>query len=270
MNRTIYILLTVTTVSSSIMAQKKLNMDSLLREGAKTEFYEPVPIVVTPGKTPQDAPSDAIILFNGKNLSAWNADEINRPISWKVENEVLTVDNSNYGGINTKQKFTDYQLHLEWRIPENVTGDGQYRGNSGVNLAAYAIVPWEKMYFERGYEIQILDSYNNKTYVNGQAGSLYKQSTPLTNACKKPGEWQTYDIIWKAPRFNIDGSLKTPAYVTVIQNGVLIQNNTEVQGQTVYAGKPSYETHGAAPIRLQSHGDKGPTVSFRNIWLRQL
>ncbi len=181
------------------------------------------------------------------------------------------MDNSKgYGGINTKQKFTDYQMHLEWRIPADVTGTGQTRANSGVFLAAFSIIPLGTIFLEQGYEIQILDNYNNSTYVNGQAGSVYKQSTPLANACKKPGEWQTYDIVWKAPRFNEDGSLKSPAYVTVIQNGVLVQNHTELQGPTVYVGKPSYKIHGPSPIRLQSHGDAGSTVSFKNIWLRQL
>ena len=258
-------------LSFTSMAQNKINLESLKLEAEKTEIYTPVPMIVTPGKTPQDAPSDAIILFNGKDLAAWNGDDINKPISWKVEDGVLTVDNSNgYGGINTKQKFTNYQLHLEWQEPVSVMGEGQTSGNSGVNLAVFSIVPLGKIYLEHGYEIQILESYKNKTYVHGQAGSLYKQSAPLLNACKKPCEWQTYDIFWKAPRFNDDGSLKKPAYVTVVQNGVLIQNNTEVQGETLWVGKPAYSKHGASPIRLQAHGDAGPTVSFRNIWLRPL
>ncbi len=166
-------------------------------------------------------------------------------------------------------------MHLEWREPIDVSGEAETRGNSGVYLAAFATfaVPEAPgMYGERGYEIQILEDYNNnnKVYVNGQAGSLYKQKAPLVNACKKPGDWQTYDIFWKAPRFNNDSSLKTPAYVTVVQNGVLIPNNTEVQGETTWTGKPVYTMHGPSPIRLQSHGEPGPTVSFRNIWIRPL
>ena len=121
-----------------------------------------------------------------------------------------------------------------------------------------------------GYEIQILDSYNNKTYSNGQAGSIYKQHIPLANACKKPGLWQTYDIIWTAPRFNEDSSLKSPAHITALHNGVLVQNNVEIKGVTVYTGKPEYKAHGACPIKLQDHGDKSEPISFRNIWLREL
>lgn len=272
MNKNLFLLLTIQVVSLCLKAQQ-YNMDSLNREAAKTEIYSPVPRVVTAEATHQKAPSDAIILFNGKDLSAWNGDDSTKPITWKVTDGILIVDNSHgYGGINTKQKFTDYQLHLEWREPADVMGEGQSRGNSGVNLAVFSYFPISGIYLERGYEIQILEDYNNnnKTYVNGQAGSLYKQSAPLVNACKKPGEWQTYDIFWKAPRFNNDGSLKTPAYVTVVQNGVMIQNNTEVQGETLWVGKPGYTMHGACPIRLQSHGDPGPTVSFRNIWIRTL
>lgn len=261
------LLLTILFLSFSSMAQT-INWDSLFKEAAKTEVYTPVPTRVTPGKTPQDPPSDAIILFNGKDLNAWEADDISKPISWKVADSILSVDNSKgYGGVNTKQKFMDYQLHLEWRIPINVTGTGQLCGNSGVNLAVFSI---ENKVFERGYEIQILESHKNSTYVNGQAAALYKQSIPLVNASKEPGEWQTYDIIWKAPRFNTDSSLKKPASVTLIHNGVLVQDNAEVEGQTLWIGKPFYKMHGASPIRLQSHGDPGQTVSFRNIWIRPL
>ena len=166
----------------------------------ETEFYSPVPPVVTPGKTNTDAPSDAIILFDGKNLDQWvSGEDDTKPAGWKVANNIITVDKK-AGGIKTKQSFTDYQLHIEWRIPENITGSGQGRGNSGVFLANTGEG-------DEGYELQVLDNYNNKTYVNGQAGSIYKQGIPLANANRKPGEWQSYDVIWTAPRFNADGSL---------------------------------------------------------------
>jgi hypothetical protein len=228
-----------------------------------TEIWEPVPKIVTPGKTSSDAPSDAIILFDGKDLDQWvSTKDVNSPAKWTVGNGAITVKKGT-GNIQTKKVFNDYQLHLEWRIPENITGSGQARGNSGLFLAS--IGPGDD-----GYEIQILDCYNNKTYVNGQTGSIYKQQSPLANACRKPGEWQTYDIVWTAPKFNEDGSLKSPARVTAIHNGVLIENNAEVKGKTVYIGQPSYKQHGASPIKLQDHGDPSEPISFRNIWVREL
>jgi hypothetical protein len=172
----------------------------------------------------------------------------------------LKVDKA-AGDIQTRASFTDYQLHLEWRVPENITGKGQARGNSGIFLASV---------FDGGYELQILDSYNNTTYVNGQVGSVYKQHIPLANPTRPPGEWQVYDVIWTAPRFNSNGSLKTPARVTALLNGVLVQNNVELKGRTEYIGQPSYKAHGSAPIKLQAHGDPSEPISFRNIWVRPL
>jgi len=228
-----------------------------------TEFYSPVPKVVTPGNAVAEPPSDAIVLFDGKNLDQWTSVKTpGDPAKWTVADGVFTV-NKGTGNIQTKKAFTDYQLHLEWRIPADITGTGQARGNSGVFLASTG--PGDD-----GYEIQILDCFNNNTYVNGQTGSVYKQAIPLANACKKPGEWQTYDIFWTAPRFNDDSTLKTPAYVTVVHNGVLLQNHYELKGQTVYIGTPFYKKHGPAPIKLQAHGDKSEPISYRNIWLREL
>jgi len=229
-----------------------------------TEVWTPVPKVVTPGKSAADAPADAVQLFNGKNLDEWESvNNPGEPAKWKVADNAITVDKST-GNIQTKKKFTDYQLHIEYRIPANITGTGQARGNSGIFLASIGKG-------DDGYELQVLDNYNNATYVNGQAGSIYKQTPPLVNACKKPGEWQAYDVIWTAPRFNDDGSVKSPARVTVIHNGVLVQNNTELKGPTRYIGKASYEkAHGPSPIKLQAHGDKSEPLSFRNIWVREL
>jgi Domain of Unknown Function (DUF1080) len=228
-----------------------------------TEFYSPVPPVVTPGKSYGKAPSDAVVLFNGDNLDNWvSVDDTTKAAGWIVKKGILTV-NKKAGYIQTRQSFQDYQLHMEWRVPKNITGTGQSRGNSGVFLASLGKG-------DAGYEVQILDNYNNSTYVNGQAGSVYKQYPPLVNANFPPGIWQAYDIVWIAPRFNNDGSLKNPARVTVFFNGILVQHDTELKGPTVYTGLPSYKQHGPEPIKLQAHGDKSEPISFRNIWLRPL
>jgi hypothetical protein len=227
-----------------------------------TEVWEPVPTVVTPGATDAAPPSDAIVLFDGTNLDQWVSVKDKTPAKWIVANGVMTVDKK-VGNIETKRSFRNYQLHLEWRIPADVTGEGQGRGNSGLFLASTGSG-------DAGYELQIMDSYNNKTYSNGQAASVYKQSIPLVNAARKPGEWQTYDVIWTAPVFNADGSVKSPAHVTAFHNGVLVQNNFELKGETLYIGQPVYKKYDTAPIKLQAHGDPSPPISFRNIWLREL
>lgn len=227
-----------------------------------TEVWDPIPKVVTPGDSFRDAPSDAIILFNGKNLDEWVQADDQSAAKWDVNGDILTV-NKKYGNIETKRKFTNYQLHLEWRVPATITGTGQARGNSGVFLASLGKG-------DAGYELQVLDSYNNKTYVNGMAGSIYKQAIPLANPGRKPGEWQTYDVVWTAPTFNDDGTVKTKARVTVFFNGVLVENNFELWGPTLYIGKPAYKQHGPASIKLQAHGDKSEPLSYRNIWVREL
>lgn len=229
-----------------------------------TEVWAPVPPVVTPGTTVGAAPSDAIILFDGRNLSEWVSAQDYAPARWFVRDGVMVVNKApGVGNIETKRKFRDYQLHIEWRIPANVTGSDQARGNSGVFLASTGPA-------DAGYELQVLDSYSNSTYVNGMAGSLYKQSIPLANAARRPGEWQSYDVVWTAPRFNSDGSLKSPACATVFWNGVLVDDHFELQGQTLYRGKPFYEAFDGAPIKLQAHGDPSEPISFRNIWVREL
>jgi len=230
-----------------------------------TEQWTPVPPVVTPAPgadRPAPPPSDAIVLFDGKGLDQWVTTNDKSPARWTVADGVLVVSKAG-GNIETKRRFRNYQLHLEWRVPTNVTGSGQARGNSGVFLASTG--PGDA-----GYELQILDSYNNATYVNGQAGSLYKQHPPLVNAMRPPGQWQTYDIVWTAPVFAADGAVKSPARVTAFHNGVLIQNNAVLAGETLYIGKPFYRPFADAPIKLQAHGDPSPPLSFRNIWVREL
>jgi hypothetical protein len=227
-----------------------------------TELWQPVPKVVRPGADCNAVPSDAIILFDGKNLDEWVSSKDKSPAKWTVTDGVITV-NKSAGNIETKRIFRDYQLHIEWRVPENITGSGQARGNSGVFLAATGTE-------DGGYELQVLDSYKNQTYVNGMAGSIYKQSIPLANPSRKPGEWQIYDVAWTAPTFNGDGSLKTPASATVFFNGVLVQNHFQLKGETRYIGQPYYKSHGPEPIMLQAHGDASQPISFRNIWVREL
>lgn len=219
-----------------------------------TEVWEPEPRIVSPGKSNADAPSDAIVLFDGTTqLKEWE-NEKGLPAQWILKEGVMTVAKGK-GAIQTKQSFGDCQLHIEWRSPAVVKGEGQGRGNSGIFLMGI-------------YELQVLDSYKNRTYSNGQAGSIYKQTPPLVNATRQPGEWQTYDIVFTAPRFNKDGFVKTPARITVFNNGVLIQNNTTVWGATQYIGIPKNKIHDEkAPLVLQDHGDE---VSFKNIWIREL
>lgn len=258
MKTSFYTILGLTLLSTSLFAQ---GTDKPKPEA--TEVWEPQPRIVTPGNNFSSAPNDALILFDGKDLNEWvSVNDPNSPAKWIVSNGIFTVKKGT-GNIQTKKTFTDYQLHLEWRIPEVISGSSQARGNSGLFLASTG--PGDD-----GYEIQILDCYNNKTYANGQTGSIYKQHIPLVNACKKPGEWQTYDIVWTAPRFNDDGSLKRAARITAFHNGVLVQNNVEVKGPTVWIGEPKYKKHGASAIKLQDHGDPSEPISFRNIWVREL
>jgi Domain of Unknown Function (DUF1080) len=229
---------------------------------ADTEQWTPVPATVSPGVTASAPPSDAIVLFDGRNLDQWVMTNDHSPARWRVEKGTLVVDKS-VGNIETKRQFKNYQLHLEWRIPADVTGEGQERGNSGLFLASTGPD-------DQGYEVQILDSWENKTYVNGQAASIYKQSPPLVNASRKPGQWQSYDVVWTAPVFHSDGTLETPAYVTVLHNGLLVQNHFALRGETLYIGKPVYRKYDRAAIKLQSHHDPSIPISFRNIWVREL
>jgi hypothetical protein len=222
-----------------------------IKDPKVTEVWEPVPKVVDPGNSSK-APSDAIVLFDGTNLNEWESTN-GSPAPWIVKDGYMEVKKSS-GDIITKREFGDIQLHVEWRTPTEIVGEGQGRGNSGV-------------YLQNKYEIQVLDSYNNTTYPNGQAGALYKQSIPLVNATIAPGEWNVYDIIFKAPTFNEDGYRTSSGYVTVLHNGVLIQNHVEIKGTTEYIGLPKNIAHGKGPIKLQYHGNP---LRFRNVWVREL
>lgn len=217
-----------------------------------TEIWEPEPPKVTPGSM-NEAPSDAIVLFNGKDFEEWEHTS-GDDATWTIEDNSIMVVKPKSGNIQTKKEFGDIQLHIEFRTPAKVESEGQGRGNSGVFL-------------QGRYEIQVLDNYDNRTYSNGQAGSIYKQTMPLANACKAPGEWQMYDIIYTAPHFNDDGIKTSSAYVTVLHNGIVVQNNTEIKGTTEYIGLPKNVAHGKAPLILQDHDN---LTAFRNIWVREL
>ena len=217
----------------------------------------PQPPVVDPGpfKAPAPPPSDAIVLFDGRSLANWrSADSANQAARWKVVDGYMEVT-AGTGSIATRQAFGDVQLHVEWRAPTPAKGEGQERGNSGVFLMGM-------------YEIQVLDSYHNRTYADGSAGAVYGQFPPLANASRPPGEWQTYDIVFHRPRFNRAGLVEQPARMTVFHNDVLIQDNVALSGPTAHQTRPPYTKHpDALPLSLQDHGDP---VRYRNIWVRKL
>jgi len=212
----------------------------------KSGVVWPEPKVVDPGP-PGGPPSDAVVLFDGKDLSKWVNGQ-----DWEIKDGYAITRKHD---LTTKDSFGDCQLHVEFATPEQVSGSGQGRGNSGV-------------YLMKRYEVQILDSFNNPTYFDGQCGAIYKQTPPMVNVSRKPGEWQTYDILFEAPRFAADGKVERPAYVTVLQNGVVVQNHFEIQGSTYYDRPAAYEKHpDRQPLVLQFHNN---TVRFRNIWIREM
>jgi Domain of Unknown Function (DUF1080) len=226
-----------------------------------TEQWEPVSRVVDPFKYLDSREPGAVPLFES-NLAQWINTNDRGPAGWTVAGGVVTV-NKPSGNIETRKRFRNYRLHIEWRIPAGITGEGQARGNSGLFLASTG--PGDE-----GYELQILDPWRNPTYVNGMAGAIYKQHVPLVNPGRPPGEWNVYDVNWTAPVFAADGNLTAPARVSVRFNGVVVQDNVTLAGQTVFIGKPSYKAHGAAPIKLQAHGDPSAPISFRNMWVVEL
>jgi hypothetical protein len=226
-----------------------------MKKWAVHDESRPLPPVVDPGpaRPPVPAPSDAIVLFDGTDLSAWTTAK-GAPAEWAVRDGYMEVVKGK-GGIRTKQAFGDCQLHVEWASPAPPAGTGQDRGNSGVFLMDV-------------YEVQVLDSYQSKTYADGMAGAIYGQYPPLVNATRKPGEWQAYDIVFRAPRFDEKGAVVSPARLTVLLNGVLVQDNEELTGPTAHKARPPYKAHAAkVPVSLQDHAHP---VRFRNIWIREL
>ncbi len=224
-------------------------------EPEATEYYEPVPPRVEPfGQN--GVPSDAIVLFDGSSLDAWISSVDSTEAKWYLnKNGTMTVKDKT-GDIQTRQHFGSIQLHIEWKSPEEIRRDGQNRGNSGIFLSGL-------------YEVQVLDNNDNDTYVNGQVGSIYKQHEPLAMASVPSGDWNTYDIIYHAPEFNEDGQKIKSGTITVLHNGVLIQDRAEIKGTTEYIGWPKNPAHGKGPLKLQDHGDDS-RVSYRNIWVREL
>ncbi|HEU4830101.1 MAG TPA: DUF1080 domain-containing protein [Gemmatimonadales bacterium] len=217
------------------------------------ERPEPRPVKPAPVRPPAAPPSDALVLFAGGTLAAWEGQR-GGPARWRATKDYFEVTPAT-GAIRTKAAFGDAQIHIEWRSPEPAAGEGQDRGNSGVFLMGR-------------YEIQILDSYQNRTYADGQAGAMYGQYPPLVNASRPPGQWQTYDIVFRRPRFDANGALVSPARVTLLHNGVLVQDGVELTGPVAHGERPPYEPHAdRLPLSLQDHGHR---VQFRNVWVRNL
>jgi hypothetical protein len=256
--------LTLTLAGSAFLATTCPVFEASLAQTNRPDHWKihdvdrPQPAIVDPGtlsaeQQPGRPPSDAVVLFDGKDLSKWQGGD-GAAVKWKVANGYMEVVKG-AGGISTRQGFGDCQLHVEWRAPTPATGEGQERGNSGVFLMQM-------------YEVQVLDSYKNKTYPDGQAAAIYGQYPPLVNASRPPGQWQTYDIIFHRPRFDAGGKLLTAARMTVLHNGVLVQDNVELTGPTAHKERPPYKQHAdKLPVSLQDHGDP---VRYRNIWVREL
>ena len=243
-----------TLLAFLLVAVLPLGLAAQITDPKATEYYEPVPPKVRSTAVTTPPPSDAVVLLGkGAATDEWVMREGGGAVEWTRQGDVLTVKPGS-GFIKTRRNFGDVQLHVEWRSPNEPGKEGQGRGNSGVFL-------------QERYEVQVLESNGSDTYTNGQAGSMYKQNPPLVNATSTMGDWNSYDIIFHAPRFNGNGMLTAPATVTVLHNGVLVQDHFTLRGPTVYIGLPNYTAHGAAPISLQDHSNE---VSYRNIWVREL
>lgn len=252
------------SVKTNIESESKTDIDTVQQienqekeptKPEETEIWEPKPPKVKLNKN--GVPSDAIVLFDGTNMDEWIVDKDSTEAKWTLNNDGSMTVKSGAGSIQTKRNFGSIQLHLEWKSPTEIVGEGQSRANSGV-------------FIQKRYEVQILDNNNgNDTYVNGQVGAIYKQSIPTVNAAVPTGEWNSYDIIFNAPEFDTDGKKTTSGTITVLHNGVLIHDHFEIQGAVAFIGWPTNKPHGDAPIMLQDHND-GSKPSFRNIWVREL
>lgn len=253
MKKIIISILSLSVVLTAYSQDNKYPQPDSMTPGM-TEFWLPrvLKVKTDVSKDVIKAPSDAIVLFDGTSTSEWVKND-GSPCGWDIQSGVLVMKQGT-GDIKTKREFGDCQIHIEWKIPADVNGDGQGRGNSG-------------LFIQDRYEIQILDSEGGETYSNGQAASIYKQSPPLVNATRTAGEWNVYDVIYKAPTFKNDGSLKSNGIVTVLHNGIVVQNNTIIQGTTEYIGLPKNLAHGFGAIKLQDHSN---LIQFRNIWIRSL
>ena len=222
---------------------------------AATEIWRPKPPFVSVHHTTK-IPSDALVLFDGSDFNEWISSIDSTAVNWILNSDKSMTVKNKTGDIQTKKNFGSVQLHIEWRSSKEIRANGQNRSNSGV-------------YLQNRYEVQILDNNNNDTYVNGQVGAIYKQAIPLAKASSKTGNWNSYDIIYHAPKFDMKGNVSKQATITLLHNGVLIQDHFTVRGTTEDIGWPKNNTHGKAPIKLQDHGDNSG-VSYRNIWVREL
>ncbi|WP_299212095.1 DUF1080 domain-containing protein [uncultured Aquimarina sp.] len=244
--------MTNTTVDDTQKEELAPTPEKEITDPKETEVWDPEPKAIS--FNDMNVPSDAIQLFNGTSLNQWISTKDSTAAAWTINSDKTMTVKPGTGDIQTKNNFGSVQLHLEWKAPDLVKGEGQGRGNSGV-------------FFQNKYEVQILDSYQNRTYANGQATSIYKQHIPLVNATKPNDQWQTYDIIFHAPEFDTDGKKTKSGSFTVIHNGVLVQDHVEILGSTEYIGPPKNEPHGKGPIKLQDHSNP---VHYRNIWVREL
>jgi hypothetical protein len=236
-----------------VLLVENIQKEPILPEA--TEIWEPKPKVVSVDASSK-IPSDALVLFDGSDFNEWISTIDSTNVNWNLYSDKSMTVKDRAGDIQTKKNFGSVQLHIEWRSSKEIRANGQNRSNSGV-------------FFQNRYEVQILDNNNNDTYVNGQVGAIYKQAIPLVKASSETGNWNSYDIIYHAPKFNSEDKIVVSATITVLHNGVLIQDHVTIKGTTEHIGWPKNKAHGKAPIKLQDHGDNSG-VSYRNIWVREL